>query len=56
LSKEIAVFASARRNGNTGKLIDWIAKELKMKVIDLSEKISLLMITTIKILMMTSFH
>lgn len=38
MSKAIAVFASARRNGNTGKLIDWIAKELKMEVIDLSEK------------------
>jgi len=38
LSKTIAIFASARRNGNTGKLIDWISDELDIKVIDLSEK------------------
>jgi len=34
----IAIFASARRNGNTGKFIDWIAKELDIDNIDLSEK------------------
>jgi multimeric flavodoxin WrbA len=34
----IAVFASARRNGNTGKFIDWIAGELEMEVVDISEK------------------
>jgi len=38
MSKAIAVFASARRNGNTGKFIDFIAHKLDMKVIDLSEK------------------
>ncbi|MCG8381462.1 MAG: NAD(P)H-dependent oxidoreductase [Gammaproteobacteria bacterium] len=38
MSNAIAVFASARRNGNTGKFIDWIAKELTIDVIDLSEK------------------
>lgn len=38
MSDTIAVFASARRNGNTGKLIDWIASELEIDVIDLSEK------------------
>lgn len=38
LSKTIAIFASARRNGNTGKFIDWIADELGIKVIDLAEK------------------
>lgn len=37
MSKAIAVFASARRNGNTGKLIDWIAEELGIEVIDLAE-------------------
>ncbi len=30
---------SARRNGNTGKLIDWIADELSIEVIDLAEKV-----------------
>lgn len=34
----IALFASARRNGNTGKLIDWVADELQIEVIDLSTK------------------
>ena len=38
LNDAIAVFASARRNGNTGKFIDWIADELGIDVIDLSEK------------------
>ena len=38
MSSAIAIFASARRNGNTGKLIDWIAGELDIKVIDLSER------------------
>lgn len=38
MSNTIAIFASARRNGNTGKLIDWIAGELDMEVIDLSER------------------
>jgi multimeric flavodoxin WrbA len=38
LSDAIAVFASARRNGNTGKLIDWIAEELGIEVVDLAEK------------------
>lgn len=38
MSNIIAVFASARRNGNTGKFIDWIANDLGIEVIDLSEK------------------
>lgn len=38
MSDAIAVFASARRNGNTGKLIDWIAEELGIEVVDLAEK------------------
>jgi len=38
VNKTIAVFASARRNGNTGKFIDWIAGNLDIQVIDLSEK------------------
>ena len=39
MSKAIALFASARRNGNTGQFIDWIADSLDIQVIDLSEKI-----------------
>ena len=38
MTDAIAVFASARRNGNTGKFIDWIASELEVEVIDLAEK------------------
>lgn len=34
----IALFSSSRRNGNTGQLIDRIAKELNMEVVDLSLK------------------
>lgn len=36
MNRTIAVFGSARRNGNTGKLIDIIAKKLTIEVIDLS--------------------
>lgn len=39
MNTSIALFASSRRNGNTGKLIDWIASELDMGVIDISEKV-----------------
>lgn len=38
MSDTIAVFASARRNGNTGKLMDWISNELGISIIDLAEK------------------
>ena len=38
MNKTIAVIGSSRRNGNTGKLIDLIAKELNIEVIDLSLK------------------
>ncbi|MEH6456519.1 MAG: flavodoxin family protein [Cocleimonas sp.] len=38
MNETIAVFASARRNGNTGKLVDWIASELNIDVIDLTKK------------------
>lgn len=38
MSRAIALFASARRNGNTGQFIDWIADSLDIQVIDLSEK------------------
>ncbi len=38
MSNAIAVFASARRNGNTGTFIDWIANDLGIDVVDLSEK------------------
>ncbi len=38
MSKVIAVFGSARRHGNTGKFIDWIAQELDINVVDLSTK------------------
>jgi len=34
----IALFASSRRNGNTGQLIDRIAGELQIEVIDLGKK------------------
>jgi len=34
----IVVFGSSRRNGNTGKLVDWIAQKLDVTIIDLSEK------------------
>ena len=34
----IALFASSRRNGNTGRLMDRIAGELKIEVVDLSQK------------------
>lgn len=37
MTNVIAIFASARRNGNTGKFIDWIADDLGIDVIDLSE-------------------
>jgi len=36
-SRAIALFSSSRRNGNTGKLIDHIASELDIEVIDLGE-------------------
>lgn len=32
----IALFASSRRNGNTGELMDTIAEALRIEVIDLS--------------------
>ncbi len=32
----IALFASSRRNGNTGQLIDRIARELEIEVVDLA--------------------
>lgn len=34
----IAIFASARKNGNTGRFIDWIGNELDINIINLSEK------------------
>ena len=36
MKEAVAIFGSARRNGNTGKLIDWIARELNINIIDLS--------------------
>ena len=38
MSSAIALFASSRRNGNTGQLIDRIAAELDMEVVDLGSK------------------
>ncbi|VAW97427.1 hypothetical protein MNBD_GAMMA21-2513 [hydrothermal vent metagenome] len=38
MTETIAVFGSARRNGNTGKFIDWISEILDIDVIDLAEK------------------
>jgi multimeric flavodoxin WrbA len=34
----IALFSSSRRNGNTGQLMDCIAKELDIEVVDLATK------------------
>lgn len=34
----IALFASSRRNGNTGRLMDRIEAELQIEVVDLSER------------------
>lgn len=38
MNNSIAIIGSSRRNGNTGKLVDWIARELKIEVIDLNTK------------------
>jgi len=38
MSNTIALFASGRRNGNTGQLMDRIAAELQIEVVDLTEK------------------
>ena len=38
MTDTIAIFASARRNGNTGMFIDWIGSELDINIIDLSER------------------
>jgi multimeric flavodoxin WrbA len=38
MSAAIALFASSRRHGNTGQLIDRIAQELGIEVVDLAEK------------------
>lgn len=35
MSNAIALFASSRRNGNTGRLMDRIAAELGAEVVDL---------------------
>lgn len=34
----VALFASARRHGNTGQLMDWVASELRIEVVDLAKK------------------
>ena len=36
MSNSIALFASSRRNGNTGQLVDRIAAELDIEVVDLA--------------------
>lgn len=38
MSDAIALFASSRRNGNTGQLMDRIAAELDIEVVDLASK------------------
>ena len=38
MSDALALFASSRRNGNTGQLMDRIARELDIEVIDLATK------------------
>lgn len=40
LPSTIALFASSRRNGNVGALLDTIAQPLAIEVVDLSEKTS----------------
>jgi multimeric flavodoxin WrbA len=37
LKKTIALFASSRRHGNTGQLMDIIAKQLNIEVLDLND-------------------
>ena len=34
----LALFSSARRDGNTGRLIDRVARDLPLEVVDLGEK------------------
>ncbi len=34
----IVLFASSRRDGNTGKLTDWVAGDLNVEIIDLANK------------------
>lgn len=38
MEKAIALFGSSRRNGNTGRLIDWVAGELGIDVVDIGGK------------------
>jgi multimeric flavodoxin WrbA len=38
MSLAIALFASSRRNGNTGRLMDEVAERLDIEVVDLAEK------------------
>ncbi|MCH9814633.1 MAG: NAD(P)H-dependent oxidoreductase [Epsilonproteobacteria bacterium] len=38
MGNTVAIIGSARRDGNTGKLIDLIANELKIEVIDITSK------------------
>ena len=38
MNSAIAIIGSSRRNGNTGKLIDLISRELNIEVIDLNTK------------------
>ena len=38
MNNTIALFASSRRKGNTGQLMDRIARELEIEVVDLAEK------------------
>lgn len=41
MKSTLALFSSARRHGNTGRLMDRIADELGLAVVDLGEKILL---------------
>ena len=38
MKSTVALFASSRRDGNTGRLMDRVADELGIAVIDLNEK------------------
>ena len=37
MSNTIAIFSSARRNGNTGTFLDQLAKQITMDIVDLAE-------------------
>lgn len=38
MTDAIAIFGGARRNGNTGKLLDWVGQSLGIEIVDLADK------------------